>query len=43
MDYDGEAAGGFAETVENIELVGGRVAAHIVANWAQWKEGVPAR
>ncbi|HEX7888290.1 MAG TPA: purine nucleoside permease [Ramlibacter sp.] len=39
----GETAGGFAETVENIALVGTRVVDHIVANWAQWKTGVPAR
>ena len=39
----GETAGGFAETVENIELVGSRVVDHIVANWAQWQDGVPAR
>ena len=39
----GETAGGFAETVENIELVGSRVVDHIVANWPQWQDGVPAR
>jgi purine nucleoside permease len=39
----GETAGGFAETVENIELVGSRVVDYIVANWAQWRDGVPAR
>ena len=39
----GETAGGFAETVENIELVGSRVVDHIVANWPQWKGGVPAQ
>ena len=39
----GETAGGFAETVENIALVGGRVVDHIVANWSRWKDGVPAR
>jgi purine nucleoside permease len=38
----GETAGGFAETVENIELVGSRVVDHIVANWPQWQDGVPA-
>ena len=38
----GQTAGGFAETVENIELVGSRVVDHIVANWPQWRDGVPA-
>ena len=38
----GETAGGFAETVANIELVGSRVVDHIVANWSQWQAGVPA-
>ena len=38
----GETAGGFSETVENIELVGSRVVDHIVANWPQWQDGVPA-
>lgn len=38
----GETAGGFAETVENIELVGSRVVDHIVVNWPQWQGGVPA-
>ena len=28
---------------ENIELVGSRVVDYIVANWAQWQDGVPAR
>lgn len=37
----GETAGGFAETVENIALVGTRVVDHIVANWPQWQAGVP--
>ena len=37
----GETAGGFAETVENIERVGSRVVDHIVANWGQWQGGVP--
>lgn len=37
----GETAGGFAETVENIELVGSRVVDHIVANWPKWSGGVP--
>ncbi len=39
----GETAGGFAETVDNIERVGSRVVDHIVANWPQWRGGVPAR
>ena len=38
----GQTAGGFAETVENIELVGARVVDHIVGDWAQWQKGVPA-
>ena len=38
----GQTAGGFAETVENIELVGSRVVDHIVANWSQWAGGVPS-
>lgn len=37
----GETAGGFAETVENIALVGSRMADHIVAHWDQWQAGVP--
>jgi purine nucleoside permease len=37
----GQTAGGFAETVENLELTGSRVADHIVANWSQWAGGVP--
>ncbi|MFP5475561.1 MAG: purine-nucleoside phosphorylase [Gammaproteobacteria bacterium] len=37
----GETAGGFAETVLNIERVGSRVVDHIVANWPQWRAGVP--
>ena len=37
----GETAGGFAETVQNIELVGSRVVDHIVADWPQWQAGVP--
>lgn len=39
----GETAGGFAETVENVERVGERVVDHIVAQWPQWQGGVPAR
>jgi Purine nucleoside permease (NUP) len=38
----GQTAGGFAETVENIELVGSRVVVHIVAKWPEWEDGVPA-
>src|ERR1700722_9821740 len=38
----GVTAGGFAETVENIELVGSRVVDHIVAHWPEWEVGVPA-
>jgi len=37
----GETAGGFAETVENIALVGTRVVDHIVKNWPAWSVGVP--
>ena len=37
----GETAGGFAETVENIVLVGSRVVDHIVKNWNVWEVGVP--
>jgi len=37
----GETAGGFAETVENIALVGTRVVDYIVKNWPQWQAGVP--
>lgn len=39
----GETAGGFPETVRNIEAVGARVVDHIVAHWPQWQDGVPAR
>ncbi|SEL53179.1 Purine nucleoside permease [Pseudoxanthomonas sp. GM95] len=39
----GETAGGFPETVQNIEAVGARVVDHIVAHWPQWRDGVPAR
>jgi purine nucleoside permease len=39
----GETAGGFAETVGNIRLVGSRVVDHIVGHWPQWKDGVPRR
>jgi purine nucleoside permease len=37
----GQTAGGFAETVENIELVGSRVVDHLVADWPQWAAGAP--
>lgn len=37
----GETAGGFAETVENIVLVGSTVTDHIVKNWHVWQGGVP--
>jgi purine nucleoside permease len=37
----GETAGGFAETVENIVLVGAKVTDHIVKNWSVWKGDVP--
>lgn len=37
----GETAGGFAETVENIVLVGARVTDHIVNNWGTWQHSVP--
>ena len=37
----GQTAGGFAETVENIERVGSRVVDRIVADWPQWSAGVP--
>ena len=39
----GETAGGFAETVENIALVGQRFVDSVVRDWAQWEHGVPAR
>lgn len=37
----GETAGGFAQTVENIVLVGSKVVDHIVHNWQQWHQGPP--
>lgn len=37
----GNTAGGFAETVANIELVGSRVVDDIVDHWDQWQNGVP--
>ncbi len=36
----GETAGGFAETVENIVLVGAPVVDDMVAHWDRWKNGV---
>jgi purine nucleoside permease len=39
----GETAGGFAETVENIVLVGSRVTDYIVKNWSVWRSGIPQR
>ncbi len=39
----GETAGGFAETVQNIVLVGGQLVDHIVDNWQQWQQGVPVK
>ena len=38
----GQTAGGFAETVANIEAGGSRVVDHIVADWPVWQKGVPA-
>ncbi|WP_454017744.1 purine-nucleoside phosphorylase [Azospirillum sp. Marseille-Q6669] len=38
----GETAGGFAETVGNVALVGSRMTDHIVSHWDQWQAGVPA-
>lgn len=37
----GETAGGFAETVNNITLVGSKVVDHIVINWESWQKGIP--
>lgn len=37
----GQTAGGFAETVANVQRVGSRVVDHIVAQWPQWQQGVP--
>ena len=37
----GETAGGFEESVVNIERVGSRVVDHIVADWPHWAGGVP--
>lgn len=38
----GQTAGGFAETVANIEAVGSKLVDHIVADWPVWQKGVPA-
>ena len=38
----GETAGGFAETVENIALVGAPLVDKIVTDWDKWQNGVPA-
>ncbi|WP_323008717.1 purine nucleoside permease [Paracoccus sp. (in: a-proteobacteria)] len=38
----GETAGGFAETVQNIALVGAPLVDRIVTGWEAWKDGVPA-
>lgn len=37
----GMTAGGFAETVQNITTVGGKMVDHIVDNWDKWNSGVP--
>ena len=37
----GQTAGGFAETVDNIAVVGSRVVDRIVADWGRWQAGVP--
>ena len=39
----GETAGGFAETVANIEAVGSRFVDEVVRDWPEWQNGVPAR
>lgn len=38
----GETAGGFAETVENIVIVGSPLVDHIVKHWDVWQTGIPA-
>jgi purine nucleoside permease len=35
-------SGGFGIATNNLAIVGGLLVKDIVANWAQWKEGVPA-
>lgn len=37
----GETAGGFAETVENMVLVGSTLTDHVLKNWDVWQDGVP--
>jgi purine nucleoside permease len=39
----GQTAGGFAETVENIILVGAKVVDHIVKHWDVWRQDIPSR
>lgn len=39
----GETAGGFAETVENIVLVGAPLVDHIVQHWNVWQHGIPPK
>ena len=39
----GETAGGFAETVANVAVVGGIFVDTVVKNWPQWQNGVPAQ
>jgi len=39
----GQTAGGFAETVENIVLVGSKVVDHIVQHWDVWQQDIPSR
>ena len=38
----GETAGGFDETLVNIERVGSALLSEITGNWDAWKDGVPA-
>jgi purine nucleoside permease len=35
-------AGGFGPATQNLAIVGGALVRDIVANWAVWKDGVPA-
>jgi purine nucleoside permease len=37
----GQTAGGFAETIDNIAVVGSRMVDHIVSHWSKWQNGVP--
>ena len=39
----GETAGGFAETVANVAVVGGIFVDTVVKNWPQWQNGVSAQ